>query len=157
MKNSQRRPGQVPVPSPRFPAPDPQLVGHERRVKTLVLGQFRPVVLLGPAPVLPRGQPHLEPDPALDGAALRAGLQLEPALQTGAGDVLQRNSHAAQEVVLGTLAGRLADLLEEATQSADPSDLVQFADRLQDGALVVVVPDVQVQGVAVDVVDVAGK
>lgn len=108
-----------------------------------MLHQFRPIVLLGDAPILPRRQPHLQPDPTLDGTPLGPRLQLEPTFQAGRRDVLQRDRHAAEEIVLGTLPCRLAHLLEEPAEAAYPADLVQFTDRLQYGTFVVVIPDVQ--------------
>lgn len=132
------------------------LVLHEDHLQLLDLVQLLLVVLLAHrAPILARRQPQLEPDSSLDSAPMTSCLQLEPSIQAGRWDVRQGDVHRAEEVVLGALASRLAHLLEEASQSADSADLVQSRDCVQDAAFVVVVPNVQVKGVRVDVVNVA--
>jgi len=86
---------------------------------------------------------------------MTACLQLEPSIQSGGWDFGYRNVHGSQEIVLGALASRLAHLLEETTQSSNSTDLIQSRDGVHDAAFVVVVPNVQVEGVRIDVINVA--
>jgi len=113
------------------------------------------VLLADGAPILAGREPHLEPDSALNGAPMTACLQLEPSIQSGGWDFGYRNVHGSQKIVLGALASRLAHLFEEAAQSSNSTDLIQSRDGVHDAAFVVVVPNVQVEGVRIDVINVA--
>lgn len=62
-----------------------------------------------------------------------------------------------QEVILAALPGGLADLLEEPAQPAHPAHFVQLGHSVQHGALVVMVPDVQVKRITLDVVNITGN
>jgi len=53
---------------------------------------------------------------------------------------LDRYVYASQEVVLTAGPGALGDLFEKPAQALDASHFVQFADRVQHGRFVVVVP-----------------
>lgn len=133
-------------------------------MKLLLLVDLGPVILLRRAPVLPRGQPQLQSypgtewqswrrtskegvtcvpvlSPSLNVRSLRPRFQLVPAVETGGWDVLERNVHAPEEVVLRPGAGALSDLLEKPAQAFHAADLVQAGNRVQHRRFVVVVPE----------------
>jgi len=155
MQDGKSRTREIATPGPRRFVRG-HLVLHEDPLELLDLVDLLFVVLLADgAPILAGREPHLEPDSALNGAPMTACLQLKPSIQSGGWDFGYRNVHGSQEIVLGTLASRLAHLFEETSQSSNSTDLIQSRDGVHDAAFVVVVPNVQVEGVRIDVINVA--
>ena len=87
-------------------------------------------------------------------------LYTEPTTSQCAITYIELHIEAAEEVIdtaAAACAGRLGHLLEEPTQPLDALNLVELLGGLDDGELVVVVPDVQVQTVRLHVLQVTGK
>lgn len=156
MANRLRRSRKLPVPRPRRLVLG-DFVQHNHLLDARQLEHLAGVVLLRCATIVARRQPQLETDATLHGATLATRLQLEPSVHAGRWNVGNREVYATEEIVLAALSRRLGNLLEETTESAHSAHLIQAGHGVQHAALVVMVPDVQVECVRVDVVDVAAR
>ena len=105
--------------------------------------------------ILVRGESQAQMDlPALFLLPRVRLLEVPPAAHTTGRDVLQRNLHTSQKLVIDLTRSRMERLLDELPQATAVLHQVDLVELLVDGLLGIEVPDVQSQTVLVYAIDV---